>query len=72
MLNSVLVFLPEGGEWIVILLVALLVFGGKKIPELMHGVGKGIRTFKEGMNGSGDDKKEEKKEDDKLKDNLEK
>ncbi len=62
MLNTVLAFLPAGGEWIVIGLVALLVFGGKKIPELMHGVGKGIRSFKEGMNGSD----EEKKGDDKL------
>lgn len=67
MLNTVLAFLPEGGEWIVILLVALLVFGGKKIPELMHGIGKGIRTFKEGMNGPEEEKKEDKKEDDKLK-----
>ncbi|NWJ52716.1 MAG: twin-arginine translocase TatA/TatE family subunit [Bacteroidetes bacterium] len=61
MLNTVLAFLPAGGEWIVIALVALLIFGGKKIPELMHGVGKGIRSFKEGMNGT-----DEKKEDDKL------
>jgi sec-independent protein translocase protein TatA len=61
MLNTVLAFLPAGGEWVVIALVALLIFGGKKIPELMHGVGKGIRSFKEGMNGT-----EEKKEDDKL------
>ncbi len=35
---------------IVILLVVLLLFGGKKIPELMKGVGKGIKAFKEGMN----------------------
>lgn len=61
MLNTVLAFLPAGGEWIVIALVALLIFGGKKIPELMHGVGKGIRSFKEGMNGT-----EEKKDDEKL------
>lgn len=32
-------------EWIVILIVVLLLFGGKKIPELMRGVGKGIREF---------------------------
>ena len=67
MLNSVIAFLPEGGEWIVILLVALLVFGGKKIPELMHGIGKGIHNFKEGMNGSDDAKKDDTKENDKLK-----
>ncbi|MBQ8774188.1 MAG: twin-arginine translocase TatA/TatE family subunit, partial [Muribaculaceae bacterium] len=34
---------------ILIVVVVLLLFGGKKIPELMRGIGKGIRTFKEGM-----------------------
>ena len=38
------------GELFVIAIVALLIFGGKKIPELMKGLGKGIRSFKEGMN----------------------
>lgn len=38
------------GEIIVIALIVLLLFGGKKIPELMRGLGKGIRTFKEGVN----------------------
>ena len=37
-------------EIIVISLVVLLLFGGKKIPELMKGLGKGVRSFKEGMN----------------------
>lgn len=36
-------------EIIVIVLVVLLLFGGKKIPELMHGLGKGVRSFKDGM-----------------------
>ncbi len=36
-------------EILVILLVLLLLFGGKKIPELMRGLGKGVRSFKEGM-----------------------
>lgn len=40
----------RGWEWIIIALVILLLFGGKKIPELMRGVGKGIRGFKEGLN----------------------
>ena len=35
---------------IVIALIVLLLFGGKKIPELMKGIGKGVRSFKEGMN----------------------
>lgn len=37
-------------ELIIILCIVLLVFGGKKIPELMKGVGKGVRSFKEGLN----------------------
>lgn len=40
----------RGWEWLIILLVVLLLFGGKKIPELMKGVGRGISSFKEGLN----------------------
>lgn len=40
-----LIGLPGGGEWILIFFVALLLFGGKKIPELMKGLGKGIKEF---------------------------
>jgi sec-independent protein translocase protein TatA len=43
---SILLFaLPGGSEWILIVLVVLLLFGGKKIPELMKGIGRGIREF---------------------------
>lgn len=47
-----LLFLGNLGasEIIIIALIVLLLFGGKKIPELMKGLGKGIRSFKEGMN----------------------
>ncbi len=38
-------------EIIVIVVIVLLLFGGKKIPELMSGVGKGVKSFKDGMNG---------------------
>ena len=38
-------------EIILIALVVLLLFGGKKIPELMHGLGRGMKSFKDGMNG---------------------
>lgn len=38
-------------EVLLIALVVLLFFGGKKIPELMKGIGEGMRSFKEGMNG---------------------
>ena len=37
-------------ELILIVVVVLLIFGGKKIPELMRGLGKGVRSFKDGMN----------------------
>lgn len=37
-------------EILLIVLVFLLLFGGKKIPELMHGLGKGVKSFKQGMN----------------------
>lgn len=48
------------GYWeiIVIVLVVLLLFGGKKIPELMHGIGKGVKSFKDGMNGLEDPSKD--------------
>ena len=39
----------QGWQWIIILLVVLLLFGGKKIPELMKGLGKGVKAFKEGV-----------------------
>ncbi len=38
-------------EIILIALVVLLIFGGKKIPELMRGLGKGVKSFKDGVNG---------------------
>ncbi len=50
------------GEIILIVLVVLLLFGGKKIPELMKGLGKGVRSFKDGLNGVNEDEKENKKE----------
>ena len=40
----------DTGEIIIIALVVLLLFGGKKIPELMRGIGKGVKSFKDGMN----------------------
>lgn len=41
-------------EILFIALIVLLFFGGKKIPELMKGLGKGVRSFKDGMNGTDD------------------
>lgn len=54
-------------EIIVIALVVILLFGAKKIPELMRGLGKGVRSFKEGMNGidkTDDNSADSKKEND--------
>ncbi|MDR0833212.1 MAG: twin-arginine translocase TatA/TatE family subunit [Candidatus Symbiothrix sp.] len=48
-MNNLLLAMPSGWEWIIILVVVLLLFGGKKIPELMRGVGKGVKGFKEGL-----------------------
>jgi sec-independent protein translocase protein TatA len=47
--NLLMVFLamPGGMEWIMIILAVVLLFGGKKIPELMKGIGKGIKEFKD-------------------------
>lgn len=53
------------GEIILIALIILLLFGGKKIPELMRGIGKGVRSFKEGM-------KEAKEEVEKIDDEVKK
>ncbi|MHB1178703.1 MAG: twin-arginine translocase TatA/TatE family subunit [Daejeonella sp.] len=55
MLNSTLLIAGLGvTEVILILVVVLLLFGGKKIPELMRGLGKGIKEFKTAQNGDGD------------------
>ena len=48
-------------ELIIILLIVLLLFGGRKIPEIAKGLGKGIRDFKDAMNGDGSEDKSLKK-----------
>jgi sec-independent protein translocase protein TatA len=45
MLSTLLFSMPGGGEWLLILLAILLLFGGRKIPELMRGIGRGVREF---------------------------
>ena len=45
MFTVFLLSMPGGSEWLLIFLAILLLFGGKKIPELMKGIGKGIREF---------------------------
>ncbi|KXK41499.1 MAG: sec-independent translocation protein mttA [Bacteroidetes bacterium OLB11] len=46
-LNTLLLSLPGGSEWIIIALAILVLFGGKKIPEFMRGLGRGMREFKD-------------------------
>ena len=59
------------GYWeiILIVLVILLLFGGKKIPELMKGLGKGVKSFKQGMNEVEDELKKPLEDLDDKKDN---
>ncbi len=59
-----LLFLNIGvTEILIVLFVVLLLFGGRKLPELMHGLGKGIKVFKEEMKGAADNgSKEQEKE----------
>ena len=65
-MNKLLLFGTLGAtEIIIIALIVLLLFGGRKIPELMKGIGKGVKSFKDGVKGIEDDLKEEDKEIDK-------
>ncbi len=51
MLNTTLGAMLGGPEIAIILVIVLLLFGGKKIPELMRGLGKGVKEFKDGKDG---------------------
>ncbi len=57
--------LPGGMEWVIILLAIVLLFGAKKIPELMKGLGSGIKEFKDAARS--DEEKEKKKIDENSK-----
>ena len=65
MTNFLLIGMPSGSEWIIILVIVLLLFGGKKIPELMRGLGKGVKNFKEGVNDAKEEINKAKEEIDK-------
>jgi len=67
-MNPLVVLVESYIHILLIILAVLLLFGGKKIPELMKGIGQGIREFKDAMNGKNEnqsDKKEGKKIEDK-------
>ena len=53
--------MPSGGSWIIIAIAILLLFGGKKIPELMKGLGGGIKEFKKASKDEAKEELEEKK-----------
>ena len=63
MINSIMLgMLGLGGsELLIIMVIVLLLFGGKKLPELMKGLGKGIKDFKEASSGQAEPAKEEMK-----------
>lgn len=63
--DFLLLSLPNGAEWIILALLVLLLFGGKKIPELMRGIGKGIRSFKDGIKDVEEEIKKEPEDNDK-------
>lgn len=47
--------MPSGGEWFIILIAIIVLFGGRKIPELARGLGKGIREFNDAKQGVKDE-----------------
>lgn len=60
MIPNLLLFAGIGGtELIIILLVVLLLFGGRKIPELMRGLGRGVKEFKDAKEGTTTDERKE-------------
>ena len=61
MFGSLLLFGIGMQEILIIALIVLLLFGGKKIPELMKGLGKGVKSFKEGLNEVNDITKDDDK-----------
>jgi len=50
MKHNFLLSMPGGTEWVLIILAVLILFGGRKIPEFMRGIGKGIREFNDAKN----------------------
>ncbi len=54
-LSTLLFSMPSGGEWFIILIAIIVLFGGRKIPELARGLGKGIREFNDAKKGVKDE-----------------
>ncbi len=64
---QLLLSMPSGGEWLWVILVVVIFFGGKKIPELARGIGKGIREFNDAKDGVKSEIEAGMKKDDKVK-----
>ena len=62
--SNIFLLMPSGWEWILVALAVLLLFGGKKIPELMKGLGQGMKEFKKAKTEAAEESatEEEKKE----------
>jgi sec-independent protein translocase protein TatA len=58
-------FLPSGSEWLIILVIVLIIFGGSRLPGLFKALGQGVKEFRD---ASKDDSKDEKKEPEKPED----
>jgi len=56
-----LAIIPGVSEWVLIIIALLLLFGGRKIPELMRGIGEGIREFRKARKGIDEPDKQEPK-----------
>ena len=68
-LNVFLFAMPGGSELILIVLALVLLFGGRKIPELMRGLGQGMREFKKAKEEGFEDKETEKEKKEAIRDN---
>lgn len=58
---QLLLSMPGGGEWIWIVVIIIVFFGAKKIPDLARGIGKGMKEFKDAKDGKDEIKPEDKK-----------
>jgi len=65
---NVFLLMPSGYEWILVILAIVLLFGGRKIPELMKGLGQGMREFKKAKEEGFEDKDAEKEKKEAIKD----
>ena len=65
--SNIFLLMPSGYEWILVILAIVLLFGGRKIPELMKGLGQGMKEFKKAKNEAADEKVAEEEKKDSIK-----